>query len=250
MKALMVLMALFFAATSIAQDPDPDIFNQNWYLYEIYDSDQNEYFYIEGYQPYGGEPMIPQISPYVFIDEALNFNGLGICNTFEGVLEYDMSINSFRTASVTLTTDSCGAFEDMDEPYIIGPFGFVDPDPNFYTIIGPQVTDDSDGFQTLTYGTQPFIGYTYRNTPILGINEFIADNIQIYPNPAKNKINLVFEIGNLEVIYLLDVNGRVIIKASPDLGSYSMDISNIKNGMYFLEVHTDDGKVRRKILKK
>ena len=184
MRTIIVFIALFYVFTSKAQDPDPDIFNQNWYLYEIYDSDQNEYFYVEGYQPYGGDPMIPQISPYVFIDETFNFNGLGICNTFEGSLEYDMSINSFRTITVTQTSDSCGFYEDIDEPYVIGPFGYVDPDPTFYTILSPQVTDDSDGFQTLRYGTQPFVGYTYRNTPILGLNDFLAATIKIFPNPT------------------------------------------------------------------
>lgn len=249
MKTLIMIIALTFAFTLKAQDPDPDIFNQNWYLYEIYDSDLGTYFYVEGYQPYGGDPMIPQISPYVIIDESFNFNGLGICNTFEGTLEYDIINNNFRTVSVTQTNESCGFYEDMDEPSIIGPFGYVDPDPTFYTIISPQVTDDSDGFQTLRYGTQPFVGYTYRNTPILGVDEFEKHRLKVFPNPVKNLLNIQSEIESIDTIVIFDATGKRVTALSPAASYYALDTSSLPGGLYFLEISTTQSKEIYRIVK-
>jgi len=251
MRYLLVLvccsLCCFQART---QTPDPDLFNQTWYLRSVYDSDLGQYLIVvEGYQPYSGNPTIPQIHPQVTIDPSLSFTGLGICNTFDGMLEYDGLNNGFRTISTNQTNMSCGFFENMDEPITIGPFGYVDPDPTFYTIINPQITDDPDGFQTLTYDTQPFVGYTYRNTPVLGNEDFTLKKISLYPNPSNNQIHI--NTGNTTVnsLVLRDLAGRKIYQWQPKSTEFSIEIHWLINGVYLLELDSAHSEAVFKIVK-
>jgi len=250
MKKLLFITSFFLFTIQInAQDPDPDLFDQTWYLYDVYDSDFNTHFIVEGYQPYGGNPQIPQITPFVIIDESFNFNGLGICNTFNGTLEYSAADTAFRAVTSTQTTNPCGLFEDMDEPYLIGPFGYVDPDPTYFTIFGLTITNDSDGFQTLTYGTQPFIGYTYRNTPILANSDYKKNVVLLYPNPTKGLLNVSFENLIIESVMVYSVTGDMVLQPSFLSSSNLIDISSLTNGLYFIEIKSEEGIAIHKILK-
>ncbi len=250
MKKLLFLAALFLFNIQInAQDPDPDLFDQTWYLYVVEDS-EGDTFYVEGYQPYGGDPVIPQITPYVIIEEeSLNFNGLGICNTFNGTLAQSPSHNSFRTVTADQTNFECGFYEDLDEPTVIGPFGWVDPDPEFYTIIDPQITTDSDGFQTLIYGTQPFVAYVCRNTPILSNEDFTKTAFSLYPNPTSGSLNFSSINTLVESVRVYSVTGTMVLQLSIHSSSNSMDVSSLTNGLYFVEMISAERQEIHKILK-
>ncbi|WP_432410483.1 T9SS type A sorting domain-containing protein [Rasiella sp. SM2506] len=248
MKYLLFILA-FYGFTN-AQTVDPDFFNQTWYLYEIYDSDFNETFFVEGYQPYAGNPEIEQITPNIFIDETLAFNGLGICNTISGTLEQDPITGDFRTVSTTSTSNACGFFEDTDELYIFGPFAFVDPDQTLSTIINPSITTDSDGFQTMRFSTQPFVSYTYRNSPILTINDFNTSSITVFPNPVENVLHIQSEGQPITSFRIFSNTGTVLLESSIPSSENSLDASQFPAGIYFLQVHSQNGKESFKIIKK
>jgi hypothetical protein len=252
MKKLVLLIICFCCISQLkAQNPDTDLFDQTWYLRSVFDSDQGLYLIVvEGYQPYGGNPTIPQINPWVTIEPSLTFNGVGICNTFDGMLEYDSTINSFRTIATNQTTNSCGFFENMDEPITIGPFRYVDPDPNFFTILNPQITDDPDGFQTLTYGTQPFIGYTYRNTPVLGTEDLTQFAISVYPNPSEEFIHIRTENVSINRVSVRDLNGRKVLEMQPHSTEFTLETGSLHSGMYFLEIDSDNGRSVKKIIRR
>jgi hypothetical protein len=249
MKTLLLLLSLYLIATNVSAQ-DPDLFDQTWYLRDVFDTDEGEYIIVvEGYQPYGGNPSIPQINPHVTISPSLSFSGLGICNTFNGALEYDSQLNSFRTITTNQSTMSCGFYEDMVEPATIGPFGYVDPDPTSFTIINPQITDDPDGFQTFTYGTQPFIAYRYRNTPVLGTEDLRVGEIKVFPNPSESIVNIMAHSLLIESIHLLDANGRIITTKEPPSNNFSINISSLESGIYFLEINSSEGRFVRKLLR-
>ena len=223
-----------------AQEVDPDFFNQTWYLYVVYDSDFDDYFYVNGYQPYNGDPNIPQIAPQVYIESTLNFSGLGICNSFEGTLAVQANTSDFRTVTATVTSNPCGFFEDQDEPYLIGPFGVVSQQPMQYSILGVTITTEGDGFQTMTYTTPPFISYTYRNTPVLGTATFEAFQAVLFPNPVQDKltIQLSGSLSNDTIARVLSISGQQITQSTLSSATYVMDVSTLSNGLYFIEITT------------
>lgn len=239
MKTLIMIIALTFAFTLKAQDPD--IFDQTWYLYEVYDTDTGDIFYVENYEP--------SISPYILIDQAYNFNGFAICNSFQGTMEYSVPDMAFRVVTTSQTSNSCGFWGDWYEPLIIGPFGYVDPDPNWFTIIDPVVTDDPDGFQTFSFITQPFVYYTYRNTPILGVDVFEKHRLKVFPNPVKNLLNIQSEIESIDTIVIFDATGKRVTALSPAASYYALDTSSLPGGLYFLEISTTQSKEIYRIVK-
>ena len=84
------------------------------------------------------------------------------------------------------------------------------------------------------------------------INEIeLTDLINIFPNPAKDKLNIEFEYNTkkIEGITLYNATGGVIytIKGK-DISSDKMeiDISNFSSGVYTVEIITEDGEVTKK----
>ena len=60
-----------------------------------------------------------------------------------------------------------------------------------------------------------------------------ASEIKLYPNPAKDKLYLKSNEQNLNV-QILDITGRIVL-SNTITGSDPIDISSLKNGIYFLQ---------------
>jgi hypothetical protein len=84
----------------------------------------------------------------------------------------------------------------------------------------------------------------------ISVNEYKAYNIELtlFPNPASNVINISLkENVKIKKVKIYEVTGRVVfVQAINDLprgaeGLRGIDISNLKAGMYLLEVETEDG---------
>lgn len=237
-KLLLYTLCVLLAFQSYGQDPD--FVNQTWHLYEVEDTDSGEVTYILGWQPYGGEPEIPQITPYVTVDASLGFVGLGICNTFFGNLEYDGEFYIVTNSSVT--DNACGFYEDEAEPYMIGPFG-QEGDSAYFNI---TITDDDDGYKTLYLGAPPFIGYTYRNTPILGIDDKIQFQVSVHPNPTSQKLYVSSEVTITE-LNIISMEGQKLMSKTKDIGV--IDVSALPTGVYFIESIALEGKEIHKFIK-
>jgi Leucine-rich repeat (LRR) protein len=81
----------------------------------------------------------------------------------------------------------------------------------------------------------------------LGVNELeLAKKISIYPNPAKSEINISSD-NIIESIEFIDVFGKVI-KSSLNSNN-TIDVSNLSNGLYFLQVYTKEGSAIKKFIK-
>lgn len=84
--------------------------------------------------------------------------------------------------------------------------------------------------------------FTISNTYV-GINEIsISDNIKVYPNPATDILNIEDqqkELQNSE-IEIRNTLGQVVLTT---IFSNQIDISNLKNGVYFLSVKNKNYKI-------
>lgn len=233
MKNLQIIIfALFAYGTCNAQVTNPDLFNQTWYLHEVC-IELGSPLYLQNWLPY---------SPFVIIDESLDFSGEGLCNTFTGTLE-STSPDFFQTIVSNVTTNIC-VDPGNYEPIFIGPFGYVSVD-GFWA----QITDDPDGFQTLAIGTPIFEEYLYRNTPVvLGVNAFEKKAFSLYPNPTQELLNFQYENVALETISIFSASGAKVLQVSID-SSNSINLSALNKGLYFVEITHSEGTEVHKIIK-
>jgi len=128
-----------------------------------------------------------------------------------------------------------------------------------YIIIGNFFPDSLT--DTIHYNGGGSIGYAYYfvddvnvhcctcdSTTSLhtGVAEIKEDEINIYPNPAKSVLTLVTGHTKPKQINITNTLGQQIITL---LNPETIDITDLPNGIYFAEIKTETGIVRRKIIK-
>jgi hypothetical protein len=78
----------------------------------------------------------------------------------------------------------------------------------------------------------------------VGINEKDNTAVMVYPNPAKENLNIVTN-GTLKAISITDFNGKVVYKGV----SQSIDLSKMSKGIYSVRVETAQGISNTKFVK-
>ena len=106
---------------------------------------------------------------------------------------------------------------------------------------------DSSGFQTRNYTSSPAgcLGTPPADSTRRSCGFAANDFVLVFPNPAKNVINLRFNnnVTNLQT-QLINNLGQVIYKGQ----SNSIDVSKYSTGFYFLKIETNQGKLSKKIM--
>tara|TARA_R110000787_G_scaffold136193_6_gene248690 strand:- start:1945 stop:4428 length:2484 start_codon:yes stop_codon:yes gene_type:complete len=88
---------------------------------------------------------------------------------------------------------------------------------------------------------------------ILNTESFLtAGDVQLYPNPANDKITLNFNKGTEADFSIFDLLGKLVIY-QPNVSisqSHTIDISKLNNGVYFVRINSDAGTITKKLVKK
>lgn len=90
------------------------------------------------------------------------------------------------------------------------------------------------------------------------VNQFTADDLEVHPNPAKDQVSIIInnrvESAHANVS-IKDVTGRYFISnnvlddnLSIGTHEFSIDITNIPEGLYILEILLDDQQIDQKII--
>lgn len=88
-----------------------------------------------------------------------------------------------------------------------------------------------------------------------GINEvFDIANLNVYPNPCFDYLNISGKFPQNEsiTIRIIDTNGKEVIRKNENfenLNSYSLNLSGLKKGVYFIQFSNKKGMISKKILK-
>ena len=86
-------------------------------------------------------------------------------------------------------------------------------------------------------------------TPLMGIEDIKEDNsITLYPNPTNSEVNISSEniINSVEIFNSL---GQRVYQEKINSNTKTIDISSFLNGVYILGVNTENGVIRKKIIK-
>lgn len=129
--------------------------------------------------------------------------------------------------------DPVSDFEDQRNPYLETIYGnrnpFID-NPYLATIIwGGPVAEDRWG--------------------MVGVEDFITDNISVYPNPTSELVwvsdNTSFPVDNYSVY---DISGRMVLHNTFNTSEKKIDVSTLQTGIYLLELISADKRVVKKIM--
>ncbi len=112
--------------------------------------------------------------------------------------------------------------------------------------------DDSTKVFIKSNGGELKINVVFKDGIIQNIDsEIQRDELVIYPNPAKNslfiKSSSFFDVAEISIINL---NGQVVLRENLFSIYEGIDISSLRNGIYFVRIKTGDHFVSRKVVVK
>lgn len=85
----------------------------------------------------------------------------------------------------------------------------------------------------------------------LGVDAFFKSNFAMYPNPAKNVLNISGNAGlSMENVVITDLNGRVV--KQQNLGGVSaseINVADLTSGMYLITISSAEGQGTSKFMK-
>jgi hypothetical protein len=90
---------------------------------------------------------------------------------------------------------------------------------------------------------------TCINVNTIGLNEINFDNLSIFPNPAKNKINLVFEgiVPKNTTAHIYDSKGSLV--KSETMMDNEINITNLAQGLYLINIESEGKRYSSKFIK-
>ena len=83
----------------------------------------------------------------------------------------------------------------------------------------------------------------------LSVENFEASSFSIFPNPANNILNIEGEIV-IKSVTVYDINGRLLNTITSKSKKAKLDVSNLSQGLYFLEIISGNKKESLKFIKK
>ena len=119
------------------------------------------------------------------------------------------------------------------------------------------------GLYVIEHGSIPQ-GYNTRNitaaldnlnicntsNPALGManaKKLTADNVNIYPNPNNGTFTIETNTNEKQIVQIFDITGKIVVSQNIN-GKTNFDASNFENGIYFIQVQTNNSNYTQKII--
>ena len=85
-----------------------------------------------------------------------------------------------------------------------------------------------------------------------GIENYLLNSISLYPNPAKEVVNVQCTMNNVQIesIEVFDVYGKLLQTVSMTPETTTINVSGFAAGMYFVRVTTEQGVATKSFVKK
>ena len=73
----------------------------------------------------------------------------------------------------------------------------------------------------------------------VSVDENTAQTVSIYPNPARDQVSIMLE--SEAQVSIFDMTGRMVSTMNMAAGQAQLNVSELENGMYFLNIRFADG---------
>ena len=111
---------------------------------------------------------------------------------------------------------------------------------------------------TTYYASQTLNGCSGRMSPgrlavtatsVLGLQQFAASEIRLYPNPASNMLTVSYP-QNISKIAIYNMLGQLVFAKNDDQKEIKLDISALTSGTYFIKIYSENADRIAKFVKK
>ncbi|MBM3185723.1 MAG: T9SS type A sorting domain-containing protein [Bacteroidetes bacterium] len=194
-----------------------------------------------------------QTATYSILDPWLDFKLKGICNAYSAFMlaigSQPGTVNETICPSVPTVSISANGMT-LNSTAGGTPVGYQwylnGTSINGATSATYQATQDGVYYLEVTYD----YGCTVSNNQTLGssgLNELLMQ-IKLYPNPVKDHL---FIESNMQIVNvnILDINGRRITEKINGSSFESIDISNLKKGIYLVEITDGVNSITKRFIK-
>ncbi len=219
-------IAYFSTATN--PNPEPRLF-QTWYLY-MTELDMDDPIFYEGVN-----------SPQITINSDMIYTGVDGCAIINGdfIVAQGDEFSDFILQSRNYETDESNCSEGSPI-YAMEELEWSEP-------LRARLYQGNNGLDYFEYEFYAGFISHFRNQRLsVSKNNFI--NVNIYPNPAKDKIFFNSNMNGLNAVSIMDINGRVVISKT-DGSLTEVNISNLISGMYFIRIESSSGNITKKFIK-
>lgn len=202
---------------------------------------------------------VPTIYIGDFLHYVINFENTGTAAAENVVVTMEIEPTDFDPSSLQILNISHNAEIRVVDNIAQFYFENIHLDTGGHGNILLKMKTNSELTETDDVGAQANIYFDY-NFPVetneaitsfrvLGVDEFDASQISIYPNPANDAVNIQSNSA-IKSITVYDIQGRKI-KAAQTTGQHAeMNISALKTGIYLFSIETERGSIMKKIIKK
>ena len=123
---------------------------------------------------------------------------------------------------------------------------------NSYTITG--LTGDTDyeiQVQAVCEnGTSDWSTSITAHTTNVGIESWLENSVTLFPNPAKEVVNVECTMYNVQMVEVFDVFGKLITTVNDIDNLTRINVAGLADGVYFVRVTTEKGVVTKSFVKK
>jgi len=149
------------------------------------------------------------------------------------------------TSSITVNCDVEGATICISQNYQIVGKGIVSGGQAVITF-DPLYSDLPLTVTGTKQNYRPYQGYVQVGSGPMGVNEIIT-SVKMYPNPAKDVIQLTSDDNSIESAELISLTGIQVGVMKAVNGNISFDLSNVASGSYQMRISTSKGVVIKKL---
>lgn len=230
------IIALFLIALLgfTAQAQDPELIDNNWYV---------DYIIVNGVtyeSPIPGFPLINTNLDFYTDNCAAVLDPDS--DSFFAEISYDPVLDEVTMTEMGITLPGCYNYCDFAPFY--WDFLYGDGIESHFTY---EITSNTDGTKGLQITHDSGDIGVYNNFPPLGINDHQKLIATIYPNPVSDIVHIITDEENVEKYQIYDLTGKTVGTSS--LIGTSIDVSYVRQGVYFLEISSKNATGIYKIVK-
>ncbi len=169
-----------------------------------------------------------------------------VTSELKGTMELDNSKeNIFEHYNVYRGTSSSN-MEVVAEPTVGNYFDVVEPGTYYYQVTSVYTIDGEECESDPAYSYEnPEQDYIVVEATL--INENGVDGMMVYPNPAKDNLNIKAE--NMSRITITNTLGQVVYDVAADTDNAVIDMTQFEAGVYMVRIITDNGVAVERISK-